>query len=199
MKNRILGFLKQNWANLIVFALCFLGSVVILSSYWITKYFEVRDFGQIVFHLRFPLLGNGVPLVGSYLFSVVFVSAIIAFCIAWMRVAVKILAYFYTCAIKAFDRFGNAKTKAFKIFLSIALFALCVNVVVNRFKIKDYLHTQTQYSQIYENHYKLDIAKSANLAGFTPKQNLIIIFVESLESNLTTHTAEHTGGGNRLT
>ncbi len=167
MKNRIIGFLAQNWSNLIVFVLCFLGGVVILSSYWITKHFEVSDFGQILFHLRFPLLGNGVPLVGSYLFSVVLTSAIIAFCIAWMQLTAKILAKFYSCCVRAFDRFGNRKTKAFKVILSLALFALCVNVVVNRFKVKDYLHTKTQYSQLYENHCKP--FDSANLAGFCTK------------------------------
>lgn len=196
MKNRIIGFLAQNWANLIVFVLCFLGGVVILSSYWITKHFEVSDFGQILFHLRFPLLGNGVPLVGSYLISVVLASAIIAFCIAWMQLTAKILSKFYSCCVRAFDRFGNGKTKAFKIVLSLALFVLCVNVVVNRFKIKDYLHTQTQYSQLYENHYKP--FDSANLAGFTPKQNLIVILVESLETHLAAYTSENMGGGESL-
>lgn len=192
MKNRIIGFLAQNWANLIVFVLCFLGGVVILSSYWITKHFEVRDFGQILFHLRFPLLGNGVPLVGSYLISVVLISVIIAFCIAWMQLTAKILSKFYSYCVRAFDRFGDRKTKVFKVALSLALFVLCVNVVVNRFKVKDYLYTQTQYSQLYENHYKP--FDSANLAGFAPKQNLIIILVESLESNLAAYTSENGGG-----
>lgn len=110
-----------------------------------------------------------------------------------MQLTAKILSKFYSCCVRAFDRFGDGKTKVFKVALSLALFALCVNVVVNRFKIKDYLHTQTQYSQLYENHYKP--FDSANLAGFTPKQNLIIILVESLESNLAAYTSENGGGG----
>ncbi len=194
MKNRIFGFLKTNAVNLIVFAFCFFGGVVLFSSYWITKHFEVRDFGTILFHLRFPLLGNGVPLVGLYLLNVVFLSFIIAFCIAWTRQSARLLALLYGYAIKAFDKISNFKVNIFKVVFAIALFALCTNIVINRFKIKDYLHTQTQYSQLYEEHYKpFDLA---NLKDFSPTQNLIVILVESLESNLTTHIAQN-GGGER--
>lgn len=194
MKNRIIGFLKANLVNFIVFVLCFFGGVVLFSSYWMTKHFEIKDFGMVLFHLRFPLLGNGVPLVGSYLLNVVFVSFIIAFCIAWMRQSARILALLYSYVIKIFDKISGFKLNMFKVVFAIAIFALCTNIVINRLKIKDYLHTQQQYSQLYEEHYKpFDLA---NLKDFTPKQNLIIIIVESLETTLTSHIAQN-GGGER--
>ena len=198
MKNlttKIANFLKQNWVNLIVFILCFFGGVVLFSAYWIAKHFEVKDFGVLLFHLRFPLLGNGVPLVGSYLLNVVFVSFIIAFCLAWMRQSARLLAVLYGYMVMIFDKISTFKFNILKVFLSLILFALCINITINKFRIKDYLRTQTQYSQLYEKHYKsFDLA---NIKDFTPKQNLIIILVESLESNLTNHIAisPKTGGG----
>lgn len=197
MKNRIFGFLRANLVNLIVFIFCFLGAVVLFSSYWITKHFEVRDFETILFHLRFPLLGNGVPLVGSYFLNVIFASFIVSFCIAWMRQSVRLLALIYNYAIKAFDKISHFKVNIFRVVFAIALFVLCTNIVINRFKIKDYLHTQTQYSQLYEEHYKsFDLA---NFKDFSHSQNLIVILVESLESNLANHIAQNGvgGGGNR--
>lgn len=193
MKNRIFGFLRANVVNLIVFIFCFLGGVVLFSSYWISKHFEVRDFETILFHLRFPLLGNGVPLVGSYFLNVIFASFIVSFCIAWMRQSVRLLALIYNYAIKAFDKISHFKVNIFRVVFAIALFALCVNMVINRFKIKDYLHTQTQYSQLYEEHYKS--FNLANFKDFSHSQNLIVILVESLESNLANHIAQNGVGG----
>lgn len=196
-KNRILHFLKINWANLIVFVIVFCGAFLLLASQWIKSNFETSDFGIILFHLRFPLLGNGVPLVASFIFKVVCASLLIAFCVSYTKLAISFIRFAYNISTNLIGKISTSKLTTFKVVFSIALFALCANIVVNRFHIKDYVRTQTQYSQLYENHYKP--FDSANLAGFTPKQNLIIILVESLESNLILQTSENEGGGgNRL-
>lgn len=83
------------------------------------------------------------------------------------------------------------KASIFKVVFAIALFALCINITINRFRIKDYFALQTQYSNLYEKHYKP--FSMTNLNSFAPKQNLVMILVESLESNLS-----HNNGGGEL-
>ena len=179
------------FANLSVFALVFAGLFVLFGAYWIKRNFEVSDFGQILFHLRFPLLGNGVPMITSFCVGVILPSVFIAFFVAWGRLVVgfwceKILPKIRSLAVYAFI---TKRSLIFKCVFALAIFALCVNMTVNKLRIKDYLRTQMQFSQLYEKHYKpFDMSL---LTNFTPKQNLIVIFVESLESNL----AYETGGG----
>lgn len=182
MKNRIRGFLKANWVNFIVFVFVFMGAFLLLTSQWIKIHFGdnvVRDFGAILFIIQFPMLGNGVPLIASFFIFVVLIAFCIAFCIAWINLSIRFIKFIYA----SIDKISPSKITTFRVIFAIVLFALCTNIVINRFRIKDFLNAQTQYSQLYEEHYKY--FDFANLKNFTPKQNLIVIFVESLETNLS--------------
>lgn len=177
----------KKWVKIVVFIFVFCGAFLLLSSQWIKDNFETNDFGIILFHLRMPMLGNGVPMIGSFVFEVIILSFAIAFCVAFYGVIIKgvKLVYIKLSSIKSL--YKSISLMAF----AIALFALCVNVVINRFHIKDYLKAQTTFSQLYESYYK-----PYNVSQITqkPTQNLIVIIVESLESNFHNYTAEMGGG-----
>ena len=175
----------KKWVKIVVFIFVFCGAFLLLSSQWIKDNFETNDFGIILFHLRMPMLGNGVPMIGSFVFEVIVLSFAIAFCVAFYSVIIKGVKLVY---IKLSSVKSLYKTISLVLF-SIALFALCVNVVINRFHIKDYLKAQTTFSQLYESYYKpYDLSQTQN-----PTQNLIVIIVESLESNFDSYTAEMGG------
>ncbi len=167
-----------------IFALIFIGGVVLFGAYFVKDTFGSVGFEQILFHLRFPLLDNNVPFVGKFVNKVIIPALACAFVITFPQITLKILTQFYTFLKKA--TLG-------KLTFAFVLFALCVNVTNNKLKITRYLKTQTEFSNLYETHYKaFDIA---NLAGFAPKQNLIVIFAESLQSTFSAKNIPNTIGG----
>lgn len=170
-----------------IFTLIFIGGVVLFSAYFVRETFGGVGFEQILFHLRFPLLDNNVPFVGKFVNKVIIPALACAFVITFPQITLKILTQFYTFLKKA--TLG-------KLAFAFVLFALCVNVTNNKLKITRYLKTQTEFSNLYEAHYKppFDIVNSAN-AGFSPKQNLIVILAESLESTFSAKNILNTIGG----
>lgn len=166
--------------------LCFSGALVMFGAYWLVKTFGVVDFGQILFHLRFPLLDENTPFFDSFIGKVILPSFAISLFIAYPEFALKFLKFFYGFVL-------SQKAKVAKFVFALALFALCLNVTNNKLKITRYLSTQETYSTLYEEHYKpFDIT---NVQNFNPKQNLIIILAESLESTFSAKNIPQWGGG----
>lgn len=97
------AFLKENLVNFIVFALCFCGALVFFSAYFIASSFGAVDFSQILFHLRFPLLDNeNTIFIGTFLKKVILPSFLIAFCVAFAPLVVKMLKLFYELILLRF-------------------------------------------------------------------------------------------------
>lgn len=185
-------FSKQNLRAICiyvaVFGLVFIGGVVLFSAYFVRDTFGNVPFSQIVFHLRFPLLGGDTPFVGKFVNKVIIPAFLCAFCITFPQLVLKIII--------ATIGFLFQKATFGKVAFAFVLFALCLNVTNNKLKITRYLKTQETYSNLYENHYKP--FDSANLANFKPKQNLIIILAESMESTFSSkNIPAQIGGGER--
>ena len=127
---------------------------------------------QILFHLRFPLLGKSTPFIAEFCIEVLLPSLGLTLLVIFLR---KI---------------------ALQVALSAVIFVACVFIVEDKFEILAYLEQRKVVSNLYENHYKrpLDIIDVANLADFVPKQNLIIIFAESLESTFSSANIPIGGG-----
>lgn len=183
---------KQIFVNLIVFVLCFSSALVMFGAYWVVKSFGATDFAQILFHLRFPLLDSSTPLVGSFIAKVLLpsfaVATLVAFTQPCVKIGVKFAKFFYGFVLS-----NNAKIV--KITFAVALFALFLNITNNKLKITRYLNAP--YSTLYEEQYA-HFDKQA-LANFTPKQNLIVIFAESLEATFSAaSTPKNRGGGGTL-
>ena len=186
---------KQIFVNLCVFALCFSGALVMFGAYWVAKTFGTTDFAQIVFHLRFPLLDSNTPFVASFVAKVIMPSLALSFFIAFTARCVKFLRWFYeVIVLKFFYGFVlSQKAKVAKFAFALALCALFLNITNNKLKITRYFNTQETYSTLYEEHYKA--FDMANLQDFSPKQNLIIILAESLESTFSAKNIPYSQGG----
>lgn len=181
------AFFKENSANFIVFALCFCGALVFFSAYFIASNFGAVDFSQILFHLRFPLLDNDINtiFIGTFLKKVILPSFLIAFCVAFAPLVVKMLKFFYEIILLQFFYHFILRVKTAKIIFALLLFALFLNMTNNKLKITRYLKTQQTYSNLYENHYKT--FDTASLQDFSRQnhQNLIVILAESFESTFS--------------
>ncbi len=173
-----------------VFALIFIGGVILFGAYFVKDTFGGVGFEQILFHLQFPLLDNGVPFIDKFIRKVILPALACAFVISFPQLTLKIIINFAT----KFYAFLKKATLG-KLAFAFVLFALCLNITNNKLKITRYLKTQTEFSNLYETHYKP--FDSANLAGFTPKQNLIVILAESMESTFSSKNIPNTqtGGG----
>lgn len=183
--------------NFISFLLVFCGVFVLVGAYWCQNTLGDVDFNAIVFHLQFPLLGNGVPFVVEFILQVLLPSIIIALIITYASFVVRIISKIFQKSkefAKAFYQSCLKKPNITKIAIAVALFALCLNATNNKLKITKYLKAQMNYSQLYEEHYKAFDA--ANLADFKPTQNLIIIIAESMESTFSgVNSPKLRGGG----
>lgn len=194
MRDFIKGMNKQKirtfFIYVAVFGLVFIGGVVLFGAYFVKDTFGNVPFSQILFHLQFPLLGNDTPFVGKFVNKVIIPSFLCAFCITFTQLVLKIII--------ATIGFLFQKATLGKVAFAFVLFALCLNITNNKLKITHYLKTQETYSNLYETHCKP--FDSANLADFTPKQNLIIILAESMESTFSSKNipAQNTGGGTLL-
>lgn len=172
-----------------MFGLIFIGGIVLFSAYWVKNAFGSVNFSQILFHLRFPLLDNNTPFVGKFLGQVLLPAFACAFFITFPQIVLKVITLFYVWLKKA---------TISKVVFAFVLFALCLNVTNNKLKITHYLKTQESYSNLYEKHYQP--FDSTNLVNFKPKQNLIVILAESMESTFSAKNipTQNWGGGIRL-
>ncbi len=129
---------------------------------------------QILFHLQFPLLSKSTPYIKEFCIEILFPSVVLSLLVIYMR---------------------NIWLKAI---LSIVVFSACIYIVEDKFEITAYLEQRKKVSDFYENYYMP--FDSANLSDFTPKQNLIIIFAESMESTFSAKNIPATlrGGGIHL-
>ena len=167
-----------------IFTLIFIGGVVLFGAYFVREVFGGVGFEQILFHLRFPLLGGDTPFVSKFISKVLLPALACAFVISFPQLTLKILTQCYTFLKKA---------TLSKLAFAFVLFALCLNITNNKLKITHYLKTQSEFSNLYETHYKP--FDNVNLAGFTPKQNLIVILAESLESTFSSKNIPNIIGG----
>ena len=145
-----------------------------LASHWFKEVLEVENFSQIIFHLKFPVANAGGGwLVNDFLLKNILPAAIIA------------LFFSCTSILKTIYAFLKKHKLAARAVLATLFLALALNIVVNKWRIKNYFKDRHNISLFYEEHYKpFDFAA---LEGFEPTQNLIVIFAEGLPSALSQH------------
>ena len=156
----------------VIFALCFILFILAFSADWLKMNFMHINIEQVLFHLRFPLLNKSTPFIKEFCIEVLFPSVVFAILVVLIRKAL------------------------WQIVAITAIFVASLCIANDRLQIVAYLKQKNNVSTLYENHYKpFDIA---NLAGFTPKQNLIVIFAESLESTFSAKNIPNTIGGGEI-
>lgn len=154
-----------------VFVFCALCFTLAFSADWLKLHFMNVGIEQILFHLRFPLIDKSTPYISNFCIEVLLPSLGLALLVIYLR-------------------------KTLQIVLGAIICMASIYIVESKFEVLAYLEQRKIVSNLYENHYK----KFDFTSTFTPKQNLIIIFAESLEStfsgaNIPTKTNNQSGGG----
>ena len=173
---------KRILLNLFVFSAVFIGIALLFASTWLKKTFEIEHFSQIVFHLKFPVANaGGSGLVHDFFLKSILPATFIALLITFSRQTWAVLVFLFRPMLCFFQKHASGT----RLVLAVVMLGLSVNIVVNKWEIKDYFKEQKNISTFYETHYKpFDFAA---LEGFKPFQNLIVIFVEGLPSALSHH------------
>ena len=157
MENRkILTAFRQ----ILVFAAVFVAITALLASFWVKEHFFIQHFGQIIYHLRFPLLNSGEELPRSFA----------TFCLP---------GAFLIAFLLVFLTQKKAKIQGFS---AVLVIIFCAAVINSKLQIVDFFKAQSARSDLYEKHYR---AFSLKEIPQNPK-NLIIIFMESMTSAFTT-------------
>ena len=152
-----------------LFCLLLLGLVLSLSARWAYDYFGLSCFEQIIFHLKVPLEGTNTQFIRDW-FLKCFLKGLLWDLLLWIP-----------CI---FGIYGNLYDRICK-----AGFILCIVYGLYKIKIVEYLINQFRTTDLYETYY-VDGTK-VNITFPEKKRNLILLYVESLE---TTYTSVENGG-----
>ena len=170
-KNRILSK-KQNIR--IIFSI-FLSALIVLSIIWIHLNTGNVTLEQLVFHLKVPIQGTNAGLIWSYLF--------------WTFSRVTIITVIISSIIFIFEIKTNITLeKKKKILYNISHTILITSLiyVVIQMDIKSFIANQIQASTFIEEEY-VDPSK-VSIIFPENKQNLIYIYLESIENTFASKT-----------
>lgn len=149
-----------------MFVLLLIGFVLALSARWAYDYFGLSCFEQIIFHLKVPLEGTNTQFIRDWVRQCFLKGAVWA-------LALYALGWLLKC----------------RDLICIAGFAACIGYGLMRVKILEYLVNQFRSTDLYEKYY-VD-GKSLDITFPEKKRNLILLYVESME---TTYTSKENGG-----
>ncbi len=152
-----------------MFVLLLIGFVLALSARWAYDYFGLSCFEQIIFHLKVPLEGTNTQFIRD-----------------WIRKCfLKGLAFSVVLSVPCSVRFyRNYYSEICKF-----VFICCIIYGLYKIKIVEYIVNQFRTTDLYEKYY-VD-GKTVNITFPEKKRNLILLYVESME---TTYTSVENGG-----
>lgn len=152
-----------------MFILSLVGFTLALSSAWAYNYFGLSCFEQIIFHLKVPLEGTNTQFMKDW------------FRICFLKACVYAIALYIPCCIPAY---GNYHSQ-----ICACSFTCRIIYALYKIKLVEYIINQFRTTDLYENYY-VD-GKDVNITFPEKKRNLILLYVESLE---TTYTSKENGG-----
>ncbi len=152
-----------------MFVLLLTGFVLALSARWAYDYFGLSCFEQIIFHLKVPLEGTNTQFIRD-----------------WIRKCfLKGLAFSVVLSVPcSFRLYRNYYSEICKF-----VFICCIIYGLYKIKIVEYIVNQFRTTDLYEKYY-VD-GKTVNITFPEKKRNLILLYVESME---TTYTSVENGG-----
>jgi len=179
--------LKNKFLNVISIIIILLLSLVILASMWIMDTFESVNFEQLIFNLRTPVNNVDRGILSKFLLQCILPSMIIVVLYVLMKKTVhlemKILIH-----RKYLFKVENMGTAILTIALVLAV-GISSNEVLSYLGFSKYIDGIKTPSTIFEDYY-VD-PRSVQLSFPEEKQNLVYIFVESME---TTYMSQILGG-----
>ena len=129
MENRKTSFFIR---QTLVFAVIFFAFIAVLATLWVKEHFFIQHFGQILYHLRFPLLNIGEELPLSFA----------KFCLP---------PALFAALLVVFITRKKARTQGIA---TLAVVLICAIFINQQLKIVDFLKAQSERSDLYEKHYR---------------------------------------------
>lgn len=164
--------------NIFIMSLIFLSAFIVLSIYWIYTSTGNVTLEQLIFHLKVPIKGTNVGMIWDY--------------VRWTFPRVLAATILISCIILLFEKKINLKKqKTKKILYVFSKATLIVSIIVvllvmNAFSFaKNQITASTLIEKEYIN------PKDVNITFPEEKQNLIYIYLESMEN---TFSSKENGG-----
>lgn len=145
------------------------GFVLAFSARWALAYFGLSCFEQVVFHTKVPLEGTNTEFIGNWIRTCVIKGVV---CTAILTVPCLIPFYWNHYMI-----------------ISLICFAICIIYGLIKVGIVGFFINFFRHTNLYEKYY-VD-GKNVNITFPEKKRNLILLYVESME---TTYTSKENGG-----
>lgn len=152
-----------------MFILSLCGFTLALSAGWAYSYFGLSCFEQIIFHLKVPLEGTNTQFLKDW------------FRICFLKALVFSVALYLPCYIPAYGNYYSL--------ICVCSFICCILYALYKVRLVEYIINQFRTTDLYEKYY-VD-GKKVNISFPEKKRNLILLYVESLE---TTYTPKENGG-----
>lgn len=195
---------KQNRKNRLSILLLFLLLIILLSLGWFKSMFSNVTLEELVFHIKVPLRGSNLSFIDNYLVYIKNNAVILVFLIFILILFLsKKFKHQYTLNIHLkickWEKKITWKIKDDrKIIFHVLNIAFCITLiyVFKTMDVHTYLYNQIHPSSLFEDYY-VD-AKSVKLEFPEQKQNLIYIFMESMESSYQNLNLSGTEQGNLI-
>ena len=152
-----------------MFVLLLIGFVLALSARWAYDYFGLSCFEQIIFHLKVPLEGTNTQFIRDWIRK------------CFLKGIIFSLVLSVLCIFKIYRNYYSEVCKF--------VFICCIIYGLYKIKIVEYIVNQFRTTDLYEKYY-VD-GKTVNITFPEKKRNLILLYVESME---TTYTSVENGG-----
>lgn len=152
-----------------MFLLSLTGFALALSASWAYNYFGLSCFEQIIFHLKVPLEGTNTQFLKDWLR------------ICLLKAVIFATALYLPCYIPAYGQYYEE--------ICVGSFVFSILFALYKIKLVEYIVNQFRSTDLYKKYY-VD-GKKVNITFPEKKRNLILLYVESLE---TTYTSKENGG-----
>lgn len=175
--------MRKKVSLFIIFILSFVALVLLFSKGWVLRKFGGDiTLNQVLFHLYFPLDGVDSNLTSSFIKNVILTSVAIALCITFSPQILSFLQYRALPNIKAFIKNHTLFSQFSLCFVLLIIAFITLN---KKFKIIEYVKSNLhkEYSTFYEENYVF-YNKDSQQDSKKPN-NLIVIFIESMESTFS--------------
>ncbi len=184
---------KRDVARIVVMIICgillFIGALLACAASWYIKVYGDVGFDSILFTLFADMDGVNQGIVWRFIFGVVFPALVIA-ALLMVGLFIKLKKPFELATKKGKKIRIFPFNKIICVVLSVAIACGLTVFAANKSGLFRYLRLSTQETEIYEK--KFIDPKTAKIEFPKDKQNLIIIFLESVE---TTFLTPEKGGG----
>ena len=165
----------------IPYILLILSDIILCLIYYILKVIKEVNFYELIYYFTSDVTGSSLDII---------IDGIKTCLLAFMLVLIILLIPITHLKQKdIYIKIKSKKIKAYptyfrkhKIIYSVIILLISILLLCKTVKIDEYIKANTQISQIYETHYK--DTNEIKIEFPAEKRNLILIYLESMESSL---------------